>query len=198
MSAHLSDQSTGELLLRARAGDRDAVGLLCTRYLPRLHRWAGRRLPRWARGRFDTDDLVQETFVRTIGRLDRVEADGGARFQVWMREVLHNRLADELRRLRREPGRADMPDSMPDAGPSPLEDLISAEEIRRYEAALSCLTPPDQAAIVARLEMGLSYAEVAVELEKPTANAARMAVTRAVERLASALSEAGRSDAHSS
>ncbi len=38
--------------------------------------------------------------------------------------------------------------------------------------------------MVARLELGLSYDEIAKELGKPSADAARMAVTRAVTRLA--------------
>ena len=36
---------------------------------------------------------------------------------------------------------------------------------------------------MARLELGLTYAEVAAATEKPSSDAARMAVTRAIERL---------------
>ena len=41
--------------------------------------------------------------------------------------------------------------------------------------------------IVARVEMGLSYEEIAEELGKPTGNAARMAIARALLRLAAEL-----------
>ena len=56
--------------------------------------------------------------------------------------------------------------------------------MRRYEAALARLRPDDREAIVARLELQYSYDELAVALGKPTANAARVAVLRAMSRLA--------------
>jgi DNA-directed RNA polymerase specialized sigma24 family protein len=58
------------LLQRARQGDQDALNALFERYLPALRRWARGRLPRWTRDLRDTDDLVQETLVQTLGRLD--------------------------------------------------------------------------------------------------------------------------------
>jgi DNA-directed RNA polymerase specialized sigma24 family protein len=45
------------------------------------------------------------------------------------------------------------------------------------------LNEVDRAAIVARIELQHSYAEVASALGKPTANAARVAVVRALDRL---------------
>jgi RNA polymerase sigma-70 factor (ECF subfamily) len=74
-------------------------------------------------------------------------------------------------------------DDRPDPAPSPLEHAIGREGIERYEAALQRLKPADREAIVARLELQQSYEEVAVALGKPTANAARVAVTRALARL---------------
>ncbi len=56
------------------------------------------------------------------------------------------------------------------------------------------LRDEDREAIIGRLELQYSYDELAVALEKPTANAARVAVTRALQRLAK---EMPRSPAHS-
>ena len=70
-----------------------------------------------------------------------------------------------------------------DPAPSPLERAIGAEGFERYEAALARLKPADREAIIARLELQQSYEEVAVALGKPNANAARVAVTRALARL---------------
>jgi DNA-directed RNA polymerase specialized sigma24 family protein len=50
--------------------------------------------------------------------------------------------------------------------------------------ALSRLRPEDREAIIGRVELGLSNHELAEVLGKPTANAARMAVERALFRLA--------------
>ena len=46
------------------------------RYLPRLSRWASGRLPRWARDLSDTDDLVQDTLIRSVANLGHFEARG--------------------------------------------------------------------------------------------------------------------------
>ena len=51
------------------------------------------------------------------------------------------------------------------------------------EAALQKLRPADREAIVGRLELQYDYKELAVLLGKPNANAARVAVTRALARL---------------
>jgi len=55
--------------------------------------------------------------------------------------------------------------------------------MERYEAALQKLRPKDREAIVARMELQQSYEEIAVALGKTNANAARVAVTRAIARL---------------
>lgn len=77
----------------------------------------------------------------------------------------------------------------PDPGPSPLEQVIGHEAFERYEAALATLKPGDREAIVARVELQQSYEEVAIALEKPSANAARVAVARAVKNLVKAMAE---------
>src|SRR5476649_1697431 len=61
-----SATSSFDLLHLARHGDQEALSRLLERYLPRITRWASGRLPRWARDMADTDDLVQETLVKTV------------------------------------------------------------------------------------------------------------------------------------
>ena len=67
---------------------------------------------------------------------------------------------------------------MADDGTSPLEAAIAQETLDEYDAALNRLKPDEREAVVARIELGLSYAEIAEMLDKPSANAARMAVVR--------------------
>jgi len=77
-----------------------------------------------------------------------------------------------------------------DDGLSPLEAAIGQETVERYESALSTLTEEEREAIVARLELGLTHEEIAEALGKPSADAARMAVARAMVRLARAMNTA--------
>jgi RNA polymerase sigma-70 factor (ECF subfamily) len=176
--------STFELLRRAKAGDASAVAILFERYLPRLRRWAGGRLPRYARELLDTDDVIQETFMRAAGRLETFVPRGEGAFAAYLRQALRHRIADELRRLERRPAREPFDRDRADAAASPLEEAIGREAVETYERALERLDPAEREAIVLRVELGLSWAEVAEALGKPTSDAARVAVSRALVRLA--------------
>ena len=71
--------SSFELLVRAQDGDEAARNELCARYLPRLRRWAHGRLPVWAREHLDTEDIVQDTLLRSVRQLDVVHPAARAR-----------------------------------------------------------------------------------------------------------------------
>ena len=102
-----------------------------------------------------------------------------------------NRIRDECRRVSRRPGLSELDERLPDEGLSPLEAAIGVEAVARYETALHQLRGEDRQAVVARIEMGFSYQEVAVMLGKPSAEAARVAISRALMRLAEAMRHAG-------
>jgi len=180
----MDDASSEELVRRAREGDIPAREDLVRRYLPRLRRWASGRLPLWARDFVDTDDMIQETLVRTLNRLDTFEPRGEGAFQAYVRQALQHRIADELRRAGRRPRVRELTEEDRAGGASPLEEAIGREALEAYEKALGRIDEEERAAIVARVEMGLDYAEVARCLGKPSADAARMAVSRALVRLA--------------
>jgi RNA polymerase sigma-70 factor (ECF subfamily) len=177
-------QSSLILVRRAHDGDQAAVNELFARYLPRLQRWAHGRLPSWARGSLDTHDLVQDTFMQVLKRLDQFEPRHEGAFQGYLRQALFNRVRDEIRRVQRR-GTSDPldPDS-PATDPSPLEEAIGQETLERYEAALARLKDDDREAIILRVELGYPYSEIVAALGKPSVAAAHMAVSRALVRLA--------------
>jgi len=80
-------------------------------------------------------------------------------------------------------------EEIPDDGPSPLDEAVGRDARQRYERALLKLTPDQQEAVVLRLELGFTYPEMAEALERPSANAARLLVTRALVRLAKEMRE---------
>jgi RNA polymerase sigma-70 factor, ECF subfamily len=182
--------STIDLLERFKRGEEGAVGLLVERSLPPLRRWARGRLPMWARGLADTQDLVQDAVIRALPHLKHFEAKHPGALQAYLRQAIANHIRDEIRRVQSKPAQADMPEDKVDPDPSPLEHAIGRERLERYEAALSTLRPIEREAIVARLELQQSYEEVALALGKPTADAARMMVARAVRNLIKAMDEA--------
>jgi len=185
------DESTHELLDRVRQGDQAALSRLYARYLLPLRRWARGRLPHWARDLRDTDDVVQDVLLQTLHRVGNFEDRGPGALQAYLREALLNRVRDECRRVQRRPGVAEIVDDAAAIGPSPLEEAIGAEALARYDAALARLPIADREAIVARVEMGCSFREIAEMLGKPSADAARMTVTRALVRVAEEMHHAG-------
>ena len=172
------------LLQRAQAGDRAALDSLIARYLPRLQRWASGRLPRWARDMADTQDLVQETLFQTFKRIERFEPRGEGALLAYLRQAILNRVREELRRAKRRPPRSELDSEAEDNARSPLEEAIGQEALERYERALALLRREDRELVVARIELGYTNQEIAELLDKPTPNAARMAVERAIIRLA--------------
>jgi RNA polymerase sigma-70 factor (ECF subfamily) len=178
---------TLELLEQFRRGDARARDLLVERSLPQLRRWARGRLPKWARSLADTQDLVQDAVMRALPKLESFESRHPGALQSYLRQAVQNRIYDEVRKVGTHPNGEELPEEMPDLTPSPLEQAIGKQGFERYENALKTLKPPDRDAIVARIELQQSYEEVAIALGKPNANAARMAVTRALARLIEAM-----------
>jgi len=183
-------ESSFELIERAQQGDADALNRLLERYLPRLRRWATGRLPGYARELGDTNDLVQDAIVGTFRNLRHFESRGEGALQAYLRQSVLNRIRDEVRRTGRRPPRAELDPDMAGYQMSPLEEAIGAEAMDRYEAALARLDPVEREAVIARLELGYSYAEVAALVDKPSAGAARIAISRAVTKLARYMAEA--------
>lgn len=183
-------RSSLTLLERAQGGDRVALEALIKRYLPRLQRWASGRLPRWARDIADTQDLVQETVFQTFQRIETFEARGEGALQAYLRQAILNRIREELRRAGRRPPRSALDSQAPDDGRSPLDEAIGHAAVERYERALATLRQEDREAVVARIELGYTNDEIAELLGKPSANAARMAVERAIVKLAKAMGNA--------
>jgi RNA polymerase sigma-70 factor (ECF subfamily) len=179
--------STLQLLKRAHDGDRTAVDVLIERCIPPLRRWAHGRLPQFARSEYQTEDLVQEAVMRVLRRLDSFESRRVGALQAFLRQTVRNLICDEIRKVRHRHISLEFPDEVEDEQLSALETLIAKERVERYEMAMKRLQSVDRELIVARFEMGLAFDDVAVATGRPTAAAARMAVTRAMGRLAAEL-----------
>jgi RNA polymerase sigma-70 factor (ECF subfamily) len=179
--------TTYVLLERAKGGNREALDSLFARHIPLLKRWASGRLPRWARDIADTSDLVQETVIQTFKRVAAFEPRGEGALQAYLRQAVLNRIRNEFRSKGRKPAVEDLDERIVSDQTSPLEAAIRQEQLDRYDAAMARLTEHERDLIVARLELGLTYEEIAGALKKPSWNAARMATARALMRLAEEL-----------
>jgi RNA polymerase sigma factor (sigma-70 family) len=176
--------SSINLLSRIRDGDAEALNRLIARHLPPLQRWARGRLPRGIRDLEDTADLVQETVIQAIKHLNHFEYRREGALQAYLRHAVYNRIRMEFRRKQSRPARTELDPEHEDISASPLEQAVGREAVERYERALARLKPEDREAVIAKMELDCSYAELARALGKPSADAARMAVGRALMRLA--------------
>jgi len=176
-------ETTAVLLSRAQSGDDEALNQLLAKYLGRLNRWAHGRLPPMCRDLADTHDLVQETLIGTVKRLPAFELRSEGGFHAYLRQAVLNRIRNEIRRAQGRPRRDPIDQHHADSAQSPLDVVIGQQAVARYEAALARLRPEERDAVVVRLELGCTYEEVASALNKPTVDAARMAVRRAIARL---------------
>jgi RNA polymerase sigma factor (sigma-70 family) len=167
------------LVRRLHERDRTAWEELYDSYGPRLRPFAYRLTG----NRHDADDLVQETFVRALPRLDRLDSetvDIGA----YLFTTLRNLFLKSVERGRRVEPTADVPEP---ATPAPIEDdperstmlRRQQEEVRVANAKLD----PRQRLVLALRELeDRSYAEIGVVVGLKE-NAVAQLISRARESL---------------
>ncbi len=176
--------STRTLIHRIHSGDDAAREELFARFLPSLQRWAHGRLPARARDLADTDDLVQVTMVRALGRVREFDPRREGAFLAYLHQILRNAIREELRRVARRPGREELPEDLPEDRPALLERTLGRDAVSAYEAALETLPEDQQQAVILRLEFGFGHAEIARAVGAPSPNAVRMKIARGLVRLA--------------
>lgn len=180
-------EPTVDVIRRVQSGDAGAREQLLARFLPLLRRWAHGRLPRQIRDLNDTDDLVQVTLVKALSRLGDFESAGPGAFLAYLRMALLNQVRDEIRRHQRRPEHAEIDSELAESGNVGVVDhLIGSERMQAYEHALAALPKRQQGLIVMRVEFGMSYPEIAVEVGG-TADAVRVMVARAIVQLSKKL-----------
>lgn len=128
---------------------------------------------------------MQDAVLNTLKRIAGFEHRTVGALHAYLRQAVINRIYDVVHRVRRRGVPAEMPEQLTDAGPSPLEAAIRRERIERFVDGLQQLRPVDRQVIIGRLGMGYSHDEIASRLGKSAA-ASRMAVIRALTRLAAA------------
>ena len=177
--ATLPRTSDAELLLRLRSREREAWEELYAVYAPRLRSF-GYRL---AGNPHDAEDLVQETFVRAVPRLDRLDPET-AEVGAYLFTTLRNLFLKQVERTKRQEPVADVPEPLL---PTPIEDdpergtLLRSQQgdVRLANARLQ----PRQRLVLALRELeDRSYAEIG-ELVGMKENAVAQLIFRARESL---------------
>ena len=140
------------LVVRAKAGDRDAMHALYLYFAPTVHAYVSRIVPT----EHDADDVTQHVFAKLMTELGRYEP-GGAPFRAWMLRVARNVAIDHCRRTRAVPS-----DDMQDL-PARMDDGV-VDRHASLRQALASLTPGQRDVLVLRHLVGLTPEEIAARL----------------------------------
>jgi RNA polymerase sigma-70 factor (ECF subfamily) len=185
------EDSDSVAVARVRAGDGDAYRVLVDRHSRSVFRLAYRMTG----NEQDSEDVVQETFLRAYKQLHRWEARSS--FGTWLYRIAANYSLDLMRRRKRH-GEVTMNDSGPDddalemaqalpstdAGPERL--LFSNRVQACVTGALNELSQQERTAFVLRHFEGQSIDEISAALGL-SGNAAKHSIFRAVQKLRRAL-----------
>jgi RNA polymerase sigma-70 factor, ECF subfamily len=210
MGRQIDNDSTDSpgLIERARAGDRQAVNEIFTRFRGRLLRMVQMRLDWRLQARFDASDVIQDAFVLVATRLDDYVRDPKLPLFLWLRLVVGERLTQlhrhhlgtRMRDASREVSlyRGAMPVASSAAlaaqllgkHTSPTQAAVRAERMLRLQDALNALDPIDREILSLRHFEELSRSETAVVLGIEEGAAAKRYV-RALKRLKDVLATPG-------
>ena len=182
-------ETTATLLRHVADGDEQARERLCRHFMPILTRWARGRLPDYARDLSETQDLVQNALISALDHVDDFDAIREGAFLAYLRKILLNSIRMEIRRVtrRNRHGMADAEIEPSDPEASILGEVIGLDVLERYEAALMTLTDKAREAVMLRVEFGYSFPEIAMATDTPSANSARMLVSRSLVQVAEAM-----------
>jgi RNA polymerase sigma-70 factor (ECF subfamily) len=189
-SATVGGVETGAALAAARAGDEAAFASFAETYRGELQAHCYRMLGSYE----DSEDLVQETFLRAWRKLKSFQ--GRSSFRAWLYRIATNACLDLLERRPRKPrpheGAAplaevpwlqpypdDVLEGIPSGEAEPEAEVVARETIElAFIAAIQLLPPKQRAALIVRDILGWSAAESAALLDTSVA-AANSALQRA-------------------
>jgi RNA polymerase sigma factor (sigma-70 family) len=187
---------TVELLERIRNGDADARERLLVRYQPRIFQIVRMLIGDRMRRRVESADLVQETLLEAVQRLDGFEPQGPGSLLAWFKKLARSAVCAEAdraaarkripdRALQSAAGTADDDTGIEPAGDAtgPLRRAEQDEESEHLEQCIAALAEADRDLILLRNYAEQSWAEVAAETGHASANAARVAYATAKARL---------------
>jgi RNA polymerase sigma-70 factor (ECF subfamily) len=156
-TAHASLSEQG-VITRLRSGDPKALEALMREYWAPLVRYVDGVLGDTR----DSQDVVQETFIRLWARRERWTIQGSLRSLLYT--VARNAALDELRRRERTSRAADSA-STPSAITSPADQVVASELESAAAKAVGELPPKRREVFRLSRDEGLSYAEIASVLD---------------------------------
>jgi len=169
-----------DLVTRACANDRFAFQELLERFRPRLTHQVRARMGARVRSSVEVDDIVQETFLKAIQNLDKLQWQGEEAFASWLGCIAEHLIWKAVQGGARIPLRLDREPA--DTGTSASRAAMREERLRKLERSLEGLSADHREVIVlARIER-LPIEEIARRMSR-SPNAVKKLLARALQEL---------------
>jgi RNA polymerase sigma-70 factor (ECF subfamily) len=195
----MPDPDTDRLIELARYGDTEAGESLLGRHRSRLRCMVAVFLDPRLSSRLDPSDIVQEALTVAAKRLPVYLESRPIPFYPWLRQFVHNELANIHRRhvlaQRRSVGREERPgwlvsdasalqmaDRLMSREPSPSQHLQLQELKDQIKTALARLSATERELLLMRCAEHLSISEIS-DVLGISPSAARSRITRALQKL---------------
>ena len=188
-----------ELVHDAQGGDLDALNRLFARYYERVHRIVRVRLGSRLRQHFDTEDILQDTFIAAVQNFDRFEVRDSAALIHWFSRIAEHRImaaSERLGRKKRDPARERALQYVQDSQRSgelnlepaasvaaPLSAMIRNEDLEQLEQCLGALKEEWREVILLRHYAGASWPTIQGILGANSPDAVRMLYSRGITEL---------------
>jgi RNA polymerase sigma-70 factor (ECF subfamily) len=190
MQDELTMLSDGEIIRRVQAGERELFGELHTRHHERVYRFVAQSI--WQREA--AQDVACEVWLRAYNAVDRFEIRSGASVLAWLLRIAANLVTDYRRRLGPETesweeNEERLAPSL--VSPGTESQFLQRERARAVQDAFRELSAGDQQIIYLAHQDGMSSAEIAQALGKPSISAVTSHLHRAMTHLRERLRRQG-------
>jgi RNA polymerase sigma-70 factor, ECF subfamily len=178
------------------------------RYRSYLRLLAGLRLDRRLRGKIDPSDLVQQTLLKAHQAAGQLRGPGDGDRAAWLRQILTNTMADEVRRFGRTKRDAGMERSLvasldessvrleawlAEDRSSPSQQAMRHEQLVRLAEVLAGMPEDQRRAVELHHLRGCSIADVGQQMGRSKAAVAGL-LRRGLRALRERLAGTGRED----
>ena len=178
------ENSTRELIRRAKTGDAKALDTLLKTHRDRLEGYVRLRVGAHLRTRLEVDDVLQETFAKAVEGIEGFQWRGADSFLRWLKRIAENViLAEASKGHRHEILLLEEHDPLADEV-SPSRGIRRQERRDHLQQALNQLSPEHREVIVLARFKGLRHNEIAARMNR-SPNAVAHLLARALERLKS-------------
>jgi RNA polymerase sigma-70 factor (ECF subfamily) len=154
-------RTDAELVEKCLRGDNEAFAELISRYKRLIYSVAYK----FSRDSEDVNDMAQEAFIKIYKSLSRY--DDKYKFSTWSVKVATNICLDQLRRKRYNSVSLDEIENFMGTNNSPEEYYLRKEKTQVLRDAIDGLPEIYRVPIVMYHQKGMSYKEIAEQLDKP-------------------------------